>query len=567
MMGSGNQDFDEAQLFASREEMESLILDEPSNGKSFSDYRSAMSSVSVSETHHPLSPPIVGIGDSDDPLLSSPSYNRDHRNPNISENSYLEPPSYADVIFSPFSDKNGEVNGVENPIYDSGKSGVLSRSASSNSEYFKISVSNPVKEQETSNSLVPGGNTYYTYLITTRTNMPEFGGSEFSVRRRFKDVVTLSDRLSESYRGFFIPPRPDKNVVESQVMQKQEFVEQRRVALEKYLSRLAAHPVIKKSEELRVFLQVQGKLPLPTTTDVASRMLDGAVKLPKQLFGESASVVAPHEVVQPAKGGRDLLRIFKELKQSVANDWGGTKPPVVEEDKEFLEKKEKLQDLEQQLSNASQQAESLVKAQQDIGETMGELGLAFIKLTKFETEEAVNNSQRIRAADMKRVATAAVKASRFYRESNAQTVKYLDTLHEYLGLMLAVHSAFSDRSSALLTVQTLLSELSSLHSRAEKLETASSKIFGGDRSRIRKIEELKETIKVTEDAKSCAVREYERIKENNRNELERLDRERRNDFLGMLKGFVINQVGYAEKIANVWANVAEETSGYTKESS
>lgn len=87
-----------------------------------------------------------------------------------------------------------------------------------------------------------------------------------------------------------------------------------------------------------------------------------------------------------------------------------------------------------------------------------------------------------------------------------------DTLHEYLGLMLAVHSAFSDRSSALLTVQTLSSELSSLHSRAEKLDAASSKIFGGDKSRVRKMEELKETIRVTEDAKSCALKEYERIK-------------------------------------------------------
>ncbi|XAR65982.1 hypothetical protein NMG60_11012011, partial [Bertholletia excelsa] len=406
------------------------------------------------------------------------------------------------------------------------------------------------------------GNTYYTYLITTRTNMPHFGGTEFSVRRRFKEVVTLSDRLSESYRGFFIPLRPDKSVVESQVMQKQEFVEQRRAALEKYLRRLAAHPVIKKSDELKLFLQAEGKLPLVRTTDVASRMLDGAVKLPRQLFGETVGVVDPNEVVQPAKGGRDLLRIFKELKQSVTNDWGATKPPVVEEDKEFMERKERLQDFEQQLSNVSQQAESLVKAQQDIGETMGELGLAFVKMTKFETEEAMYDSQRMRAADMKNVATAAVKASRLYRELNAQTVKHLAKLHEYLGVMLAVNNAFADRSSALLTVQTLLTELSSLNSRIEKLEAASSKIFGGDRSRIRKIEELKETVRVTEDAKSCAIREYERIRENNKNELERLEKEKHDDFLSMLKGFVVNQAGYAEKMANMWEMVAEETSGY-----
>ncbi|KAA8539532.1 hypothetical protein F0562_026224 [Nyssa sinensis] len=555
MMGYESQGYEEAHLYASREEMESLVLDEPSNG-----------SQSHSDSHnHPLSSslPFAEIATDDDPMLSSPSSLMHPQNPNSSFNSILEPPSYADAIFRSFDgdhNSNGEINSHSS-------SGSLSSSPSFNSEYIRISVSDPQKEQELANSLVPGGNTYVTYLITTRTNMPQFGGSEFSVRRRFKDVVTLSDRLSESYRGLFIPLRPDKNAVESQVMQKQEFVEQRRVALEKYLCRLAAHPVIKKSDELRVFLQVQGKLPLVRTTDVASRMLDGAVKLPRQLFGESVGVVDPNEVVQPAKGGRDLLRIFKELKQSVANDWGGTKPPLVEEDKEFLEKKEKLQDFEQQVGNLSQQAESLVKAQQDIGETMGELGLAFVKLTKFETEEAIYNSQRVRAADMKNVATAAVKASRLYRELTAQTVKHLEKLHEYLGVMLAVNNAFSDRSSALLTVQTLLSDLSSLNSRIEKLEAASSKIFGGDRSRIRKIEELKETVRVTEDAKSCAIREYERIKENNKNELERLDKEKQDDFLSMLKGFVVNQAGYAEKMANVWEMVAEETSGYVKEGS
>lgn len=345
-MGSDNQGFEEAHM-SSREEMENLVLDDPPNdaaAKSHSNYRS--------DTDHPLSPPIRVTPADSDPLMSPPPFRDLHSpiSPNNNHSSYIEPPSYADVVFSPFDENaSNEFNGSEssNQLSDS--------PTSSSSDYIKITVSNPQKVQETSNSLVPGGNSYVTYQITTRTNIPEFDGSEFSVRRRFRDVVNLSDRLAEAYRGFFIPPRPDKNVVESQVMQKQEFVEQRRVALEKYLRRLAAHPVIRKSDEFKLFLQVQGKSPLPTTTDVASRMLDGAVKLPKQLFGESTAVVAPHEVVQPAKGGRDLLRLFKELKQSVTNDWGGAKPAVVEEDKEFMEKKEKMNDLEHHLSNASQQ--------------------------------------------------------------------------------------------------------------------------------------------------------------------------------------------------------------------
>ncbi|GKB78701.1 putative reverse transcriptase domain-containing protein [Tanacetum coccineum] len=66
----------------------------------------------------------------------------------------------------------------------------------------------------------------------------------------------------------------------------------------------------KQIPNVRVFDEVQGKLPLVKTTDVASRMLDGAVKLPKQLFGESvvSAAVDPSEVVQPAKGRRGYVK-------------------------------------------------------------------------------------------------------------------------------------------------------------------------------------------------------------------------------------------------------------------
>ncbi|XP_074276627.1 sorting nexin 2B-like isoform X1 [Silene latifolia] len=471
---------------------------------------------------------------SDFPEISAIADHLPAKNPNSSLNSFVDPPSYADAMFRSFdADSIAEINGHH-------RLNSLSFSSSEEpSEFLHISVSDPQKVPESSNSLVPGGSYYYNYLITTRTNLDNFSSTEFSVRRRFSEVVTLSDRLSECYRGYVIPLRPDKSIMESQMMQKTEFVEQRRVAVEKYLKKLAAHPTIRKSEELRVFLEVDGRLGFVNTIDVASRMLDGVVKLPGQLIGETA--MAAEEVVQPAKGGRDLFRLFKELKQAVSNDWSGVKPSVVEEDKEFLEKKVRLNELEQQLSNVSEQAETLVKAQQDIGETMGELGLAFVKLTKFELDEVIYECQRARAADMKNMATASVKASRLYRELNAQTVKHLDKLHDYLGMMLAVDNAFTERSNALLTVQTLATELSSLQSRIEKLEIAASKIFGGDRSRMRKIEELKETMKVTEDAKLCAVKEYERIKENNKNELDRIEKERHSDFLSMLKGFVVNQ--------------------------
>lgn len=588
IMGSENEESQGAESFT-------LVLDRKKPRTSdlrSKDYKITTSTwgMSYSETRKHLSP-------TEDPLRSS---NEDSFQQSCSsedddnDNSFVDrPPSSADVVFThPFGSGSARAPGKEasnssfshsgspssseyftvtGSFSQSGSSsssehlpGSFSHSgSSSSSEYLTVTVSKPQKEyDENATSLVPGGNTYITYLIVTSTNIPEFGNKEFKVRRRFRDVVTLADRLSESYRGYFIPPRPDKHTVESQVMQKDEFIEQRRISVEKYLGRLAAHPVIRKSKELMLFLQVQGRLPLPTTTDMISRMSDGAVKLPQQLFGAKGSALITSRDVQPEKGGRVLRRMFKELRQYMTHDWGEPKSRVVEEDKEFLERKNKLRVLEHCLSRASKQAEALAKTQKALGETMGHLGLAFLRLSKFENEEAPSNFRRVNALDMKHVATSAVKASRLYRGANAQSTKHLDQLHEYLGLMQAVHTAFGDRSNALLTVQTQMSKLSSMNSRVENLAAASSKIFGGDKTKNRKAEELRDSIKVTKEAQDCALREYERIKENNKKELVRFETERQIDFFNMLKGFIHNQVGYTQRIANVWMKVAEEFDEY-----
>ena len=56
-------------------------------------------------------------------------------------------------------------------------------------------------------------------------------------------------------------------------------------------------------------------------------------------------------------------------------------------------------------------------------------------------------------------------------------------------------------------------ELFSLQAGAGKLEAASSKVFVGNKSRILRMEELKETIKTTEEAKKdVAIIDYEWIK-------------------------------------------------------
>ncbi|GBG67588.1 hypothetical protein CBR_g717 [Chara braunii] len=538
------------------------------------------------------------------------------------EEKLVDPPSYADFMFSPYAGE-GEVEGLgmmggggieENGFRMDGGSGRVgemgggsassscapvaggaaegsasrlssragSRSAPGDAaaaaaplgkDALFIVVSDPMKAVEPGGSLVPGGGTFVTYCVKTRTTIVEFSKQEFSVRRRFRDFVTLADRLAESFRGYFIPPRPDKSVVEGQMMQSKEFIETRRMALEKYLQRLAAHPVIRRSEELRIFLQAEGKLPLMPSTDLASRMLDGAVKfgseiLPRQLFvSEMVSPPLSADVAQPAKGGRDLVRIFKELKQTVANDWGGGRPAIVEEDKDYMDKRENLLKLERHLADTSLQAETLVKSQTEVGVVMGELGLAFIRLANFEEQHAggvgTTEYQKQHATDARCTGGASVRIGRLNKQAISDTMVQLGLLHEYLAMMQAVHTAMADRSNALLTVQTLMSELAAKKARIEKLEAQSSKVFGGDKSRTRKIADLSRDVALTEAARDVAQQEYDRIKERNRSEVERFTKQRHHDFWSMIEGFVCTQVAYANRAAKIWREMAGQIGGPT----
>ncbi|CAM0955020.1 unnamed protein product [Alopecurus aequalis] len=417
-------------------------------------------------------------------------------------------------------------------------------------EFERITVSDPKKHAEPVSGaagVIPGSGSYFSYLVTTR-----LADGECRVRRRFRDVVALADRLAAAHRGIFVPARPDKSLVEGQVMQRHDFVSQRCTALQRYLRRLAAHPVVGSSPDLRTFLTQPGAIPA----------FEG--EAPRHW---TTTVTAAIPQV-PAKAGRDLFGMFKDLKQTVVNGLVATKPPPVEEetDTEFLSHKSRLQDLQQQLTTTSQQAESLVKAQDDLRTTTAHLGMTLIKLAKFEREQAPSNSQRRRAGVIQNFANSVVKFSRSQAKLNSEIVQHLDSIHEYLEMMMSVHHAFTDRSNALQQVQSLSADLFFLHTRAGRLESVPSRGIGQEWTRYQKIEGLKETISTTEAVKNHALQEYEIIKENNMIEIRRFDKDRRRDLIEMLKGFVVNQVSYSDHFANMWGKVAEETKVYANRS-
>ncbi|BFZ16283.1 hypothetical protein BsWGS_19322 [Bradybaena similaris] len=95
---------------------------------------------------------------------------------------------------------------------------------------------------------------YITFRITTKTSRPEFEGSEFSVRRRYNDFLWIRQRLEEKHPTHLVPPLPEKHSLKRMDRFSNEFLKVRQAALQKFLTRVADHPVLSFDTCFQIFL-------------------------------------------------------------------------------------------------------------------------------------------------------------------------------------------------------------------------------------------------------------------------------------------------------------------------
>jgi sorting nexin-1/2 len=85
-----------------------------------------------------------------------------------------------------------------------------------------------------------------------QTTSPLYQKFTFSVLRRYSDFLWLYEILSVNNPGVVVPPVPEKN---SFGRFDDQFVRQRRQALENCIQKIANHPVLMKDTDLKFFLE------------------------------------------------------------------------------------------------------------------------------------------------------------------------------------------------------------------------------------------------------------------------------------------------------------------------
>nr|CAG8438660.1 3846_t:CDS:10 [Entrophospora candida] len=237
-----------------------------------------------------------------------------------------------DVISSVSNEKqndNNEINANHSNQLDGSENGL-------NPPIFEISVEDPQKIGDPINA-----HTVY------KTTSKDFKNNDFTVLRRYRDFLWLYGQLTLRNPGVIVPPLPEKHVIGRF---QDEFIENRRQALEKCLKKIISHPKLYKDRDLKIFLESDN-----FNIDVRSRVQSKSVL---QSLGEAVS-------------NATTFNKFTEM-----DDW-------------FEGRKNQLDILESQLKTLLKSVELVVRQQKDLGGSTIEFGDSLTALSDIEARQDV----------------------------------------------------------------------------------------------------------------------------------------------------------------------------------
>lgn len=277
---------------------------------------------------------------------------------------------------------------------------------------FQISVSDPTKVGDP----VRG---HVVYTVRTKTTSPHYRRGEFSVLRRFSDFLWLYESLTSNNPGVIVPPVPDKHAFGRF---QDQFIETRRVALQRCLTKITAHPILQLDPDLRLFLESD-----TFALDVKNRRMT------------------------PAEG---------TTSSGFMSSWTG--PRYIETDEWFDQRKLYLDHLEGQLKGLSKSLDIASKARLDMATSMGEFADTAAVLAESDLGAAM-------CAALGRLADLARRERTTGEDqAKADVGQLLNLAEEYVRFIASVRLAFASRVRAYHAAQAADKEVQRLRKQREK---------------------------------------------------------------------------------------------------
>ncbi|KAL8215282.1 hypothetical protein R6Q57_004731 [Mikania cordata] len=374
------------------------------------------------------------------------------------------------------------------------------RSPSSQPPFLSVSVTDPAK-------MGNGVQAYISYKVITKTNLPEYQGSEKIVIRRYTDFVWLRDRLFEKYKGIFIPPLPEKSTVEK-FRFSAEFIEMRRQALDTFVNRIALHHKLQQSEDLRNFLQAD------------EQAMEKARSQDTGIFKKKPS---------------DLMQIFWGVQSKVTDVVLGKEKPVEESNPEYEKFKKYIFELEDHLAEAQKHAYRLVKRHRELGQSLADFGKA-IKLLGACEGDALGT------AFSELGAKSEILSIKLQREAQNLLMNFEEPLKDYVRAVQSIKGTIAERANA-------------FRQQCELAETIKLKEIDLNKMRIIRSEKMVDAEHEYEELKADgqeATRRFETIVRLMNEETVRFQDQKTQDMGRAFHEFAKGQARLANAIADAW---------------
>ncbi|CEP60730.1 sorting nexin 1 LALA0_S01e17656g [Lachancea lanzarotensis] len=289
---------------------------------------------------------------------------------------------------------------------------------------LKIEVVDPLKV---------GDLTFAHVEYTIWTRSPKLEHQEVRVQRRYRDFRWLYRQLQSNHWGKIIPPPPEKQAVGRF---KDGFIESRRFQMERMLTKIAQDKTLHDDIDFLMFLRSQN--------------FSQASKLREHITGSNASsdsndISEIHISPIVLLGHDDAVNVMKnggldETQRSFMNLSFGAPLKYTEPDKFFVEQKQGLDVLEEQLRQLSKSLEIVDTQRNDLAAVTEEFAATVKSLEELEVSRKASDTLANFAEVHMRIKDS------LQRSAMQETLTLGVTIDEYTRALASVKGVFNQRS-------------------------------------------------------------------------------------------------------------------------
>ncbi|XP_077981955.1 sorting nexin-30-like [Glandiceps talaboti] len=370
------------------------------------------------------------------------------------------------------------------------------------------------------------GTAYVTYRVVTKTTRSSFDHPEYLVRRRYQDFLWLRNKLEETQPTHLIPPLPEKHSLRRYDHFSPEFLKTRQKALNKFLMRIADHPILSFNSAFQIFLTAKA-----------------------------------WELTAHKKQGPGVLSRMGDSMRNVAATY-----MLKSRSPEYTMMGEYIQTFGEKLGTINRVSERLIKENQDYITELGEYSPVFSLWSNSEIELAETMTCMAECIETCQKAVQDL--------SDEQEQYFLPPVREYLLYSDSIKSVLKKRDSIQVEYELAQEDAFKRKNEREQVKITDpsysiGSLTGKTPDEIKEqkmaklekmIEEVDKQVTILQDKTDCANADLKA-------DLDRWHKNKRKDFKELFIGQADRQINFYEKTLSAWEHVIQHLQKENAESS